>query len=168
MGLKLRQSADQAPVSGKFVNTKALRDYPLVLVRTKRFGTRPGYRNKGTDDYVVGDFIALDKDDKVVLSVADGLWSIKRSQNGGPGVMFRQFDTNSPGDVHVITIDLVGVKTKDGSTTDMNIPSDVTPSAKQLKVLESALADLDAESPLQQETTSGWGNSADYDDEPPY
>ena len=160
----IRKSADHGNSgAGGYVKTTTLRDYPVVAIRVKRFGERPGYQGQGIDDYVIGDFIALDSSDKVVLSQPDALWGVRRGDNG-PGACFRIFDTTSSN--YVLVVRIKQVQSKKGNM--VNVADDISDSLtqSQLVALEAGFNALVATSPEQ--PTQGWGNTQDDPGKPPY
>lgn len=164
MGLNLKQVHDNKSAGG-YVKTTTLRDYPLVLVHVLRYGEKQNYQKDGTADYIIGNFVALDNNDKVVLSQAEAMWEMNRFTDKTYGnyrksVIIQSFLENgiSPGD------DVVG---KIIQPKRANIWESITPTDKQIKVLTKALEDLSAgqaEAPKhEQEQVKGW---ADDNDEP--
>lgn len=157
MGLQIvkSQGASGGEVGG-YIKTTTLKDYPMVVVRIHRYGTKPNYEKTGTNDYIVGDFLALDAKDKVVLSARENLWEISRSVDAKtgteqPGVLFRILGANSPGDVVAGSIFI-----PDGKR--YNVWRDADVSEGQLKVIEAALSEMGE---VETQSSEGWANNGE-------
>lgn len=166
--------------AGGFVKTTALRDFPIVAIRVKRFGERQGYKvpDNNTDpskkqDYVVGDFIALNNNNEVVYQLQDGLWAINRSvkEDGtvNPGVLFRIFDTSTSNYFMIGSIDLK--QSKNGN--EFNAWSDAILNDEQTAILENAFEALEEGGPQPvnnnagQEETPPWSETI-AEEKPPF
>lgn len=129
MGFKVRKSQDGDRPS-KYVKTKVLREYPLIIMHTARTGERPGYNNQGIQDYIVGDFVAFDAGGKKVFEEYGAMWSINRTQKGGHGPMFRALHE------HGVYVGRIGLRDLPNGNT-MNAWEDTDPDSVKAQLDEA-------------------------------